>query len=743
MIGVVGLLIGSAAMASQSPATQDRTNLALGKKVAFSPIPNSPLTAKGETDPTDLTDGKLSERPDHQLWFESSAVGWEYGGRVNLAVDLGQECDIDEIAIRLLGGGVASTGGAMCFPGWVEALVSSDGEHYTKVSEFSRWNKDEFDKFGIVQKQGECNVDTLRFKDMKAHGRYVGFRIYGSSVLASDELYVYGTPSAEQHPAVSKAKDGFTISHPQVYFHKPTLELATNVTLPVPVGLAVPQSEGAAVTLRLILPPGVKIAGGAVGGVNATAHNGNEYLFTAKEGKTDKVFGRLYLIADGWKNGQQGALRYSFDDGNWNSGPLTIPIRAIQVPIAPRLRKIMATMGWWPSTSVGWTDQLRSLKTLGINTYNVFGQWLPKDHNDPRWSMLEEARKQGFFISNIDSPLHELVNSHPDQKEIYDQFEDGTVGKHLCISYRGQYYQEEIQRYAKIMAAVRPDFSSQDIELWGWAGPTDSVKCTRCLADYTASKAGSWAKWQQGKGTQIIHDLITAARQAVKEAGGNPDFNTGGYDFRPDQVYQQLFDFNSLYPKLQSVSQVSVYSSLQAADLEYLGNETRTDRSKLPRSDVMPWNTPGDAGTFPGETFTWALLEHYCNGASGIWFWSSRMWDSEDLIAYNKVIRAIAPVEEVIVDGQLVGKDAAVDGPGRVSGMKLDGRMVLLIADYYGKTDGSVRLTLNLSKPSTLRDLFTGQSVGGPLSVGEQKIVIQLEEARARLLELVPTSPNP
>jgi hypothetical protein len=185
-------------------------------------------------------------------------------------------------------------------------------------------------------------------------------------------------------------------------------------------------------------------------------------------------------------------------------------------------------------------------------------------------------------------------------------------------------------------------------------------------------------------------------------------------------------------------SQVSTYTSLQAADIAFIGDEARADRSKLPRSDVMPWLTPGDAGVFPGEAFQWALAECYANGSRGIWFWSSRVWDSEDLIAYNRVIRAIAPVEDVIVKGDLVGSDAKVDGAGRVSGMKLGGRMVLLAADYFGKSGGAVKLQLNLPGKSALRDLFTGQAVGGVLSSGGQTVTIPLDGQRARLLEVVP-----
>ncbi len=741
-VGVALLVGGAAAMAEPTPPMQGRTDLAKGKAVAFSPEPGYSLTKKGGTDQTDLTDGKLGKRPDHRLWFESAAVGWSYPGRFNLAVDLGKACDIDEIAIRLQNG--SAPGGGRQFPGWVEAFVSTDGAHYTKVGEFSQWNRGDFEKFGIGQGRGTSWVDCLRFKDLKAHGRWVGFRIYGNMTAVSDELYVFGKESAGARAAGSATPPtGFTVTHPQVYFHKPYLEVATNVTLPVPVGLDTPSAEGSPVTLTLEVPAGLELVGGSVGGVKVeeskpqAADGGRRYTFSTKEGKTNKVFGRIYLKADGWKDGQAGALRYQFGDGKWQSPMLSIPVHAVDIPQTPRLKTIMASLGWWNSAAVDWPGQLEAFRALGMNTFNVFGMWMPSDPKDPAWANLEEARKAGFFISNIDSPLGPIVKKHKGQKEVYDQFEDGTVGKKLCISYRGKYYQEEIQRFATMMAAVKPDFSSEDIELWGWAGPLDSVKCTRCQFDFQKSGLGSWAAWQQSKGKEMIHDLVTAARKAVKEAGGH-DFSTGCYDFRPGHVYQQLFDFNALYPELLNSSQVSTYTSLQAADLEFIGDEARKDRGQLPRSDVMPWLTPGDAGVFPGESFQWALLECYANGSRGIWFWSSRMWDSEDLIAYNRVIRAIAPVEEVIVKGDLVGADAKVEGEGRISGMKQGNRMVLLAADYYGKTGGAVKVRLKVPGDSTLRDLMTGRSVGGPLAAGEQTVTIPLEGQRGRLLEVVP-----
>jgi len=729
--------IGCAAL----PSAQGRTDLALGKKVLFSPPPNHSGTRKGDTDATDLTDGKTSAQKSNRLWYESTSVGWSYPGRFNLAVDLGQNCDIDEIAIRLQNGTVGS---GILFPGWVEAFVSNDGEHYAKVAEFSRWNKGDFQKFNIKQGKtvGDTWVDCLRFSNLKTHGRFVGLRIYGNSIAVSDELYVFGSPNANA-TVTSGTPSDFTVTQPEVYFHKPYLELANNIPLPEPIGLNTPDANGSDVTLTLDLPPGLQISGGKIGGIDVASvkpkvlsDGWNEYIFSAKAAKANKVFGQIYMQASGWKDGQTGALRYQFSDANWQSPQMSLPVHAVNVPAAPRLKTIMASLGWWESTRCGWPDELKTFRILGMNTFPVIGKWLPQNANDPQWKMLEQARRDGFFISNIDSPLYEIIRNHKDAKEIYDQFADGTVGKKLCVCYRGQYYQEMIDYFAGMMAKVKPDFASEDIEMWS-GGPKDSRNCTRCQEDFKKSGLPTWEAWQAAKGREMISDLMTAGRKAVKDAGGH-DFQNGMYDLRPGETYQDVFNFNSLYPQLLQRSEVSTYTSLQPGDLEYIGDQARKDRAQLPRSDVMPWNTPGDAGTFSGDDFMWSLLENYANGARGIWFWSSRMWDAEDLIAYNKVIRAIAPMEDVITNGNLVGLSATVQGPGRVSGVKLGSRMMLLVADYFGKSDGTVKVQLNLPAKSTLRDLTSGQAIGKVLLPGRQTVDIPLNGQRARLLEIAP-----
>jgi hypothetical protein len=742
------LLCGVSAplLAEELPPLEGRTNLAAGAAVQFAPNPNYSITARNGQDASDLTDGQLTKREDREIWREPEAVGWSYGGRVNLALDLGKPCEINEIAIRLLGG---SPQPGISIPLWVEAFVSDDGERYTKVAEFSRWNQGDLKKFGVPEDKGKAWVHALRFENLKARGRWVGLRMYTNGVAVSDELYVFGQPvaGAEAGSTPSPAADSFSVTQPQPYFHKPELILTTNLAAPLPIGLVTPDGKPATgkVELALDVPPGVLLRAGSIGKVpletiapEKLPDGGQRYRFSVDKPNADKVFGRLYVQASGWRDGQTGALRYRFAHDDWQSAGQSIPLRAVTVPQGPRLKKIMAGMGWWsPADTILWPDALQAWRTLGFNDFPLFGMWMPKDSADPQWQLVEKARGDGFTITNIDSPLHKMQTNHKNEPEIYCQLETGP-GKFLCPSYRGPFYDEEIQRFSSMMARVKPDYSSQDIELWGWRGPVDSRNCSRCQADFKASGLASWEEWQLVQGDEMWSDLINGARTELKKVGADPNFVTGGYDFRPGHAYQNVFGFDRLYPQVMDVGQVSTYTNFSPYGLELTGDATRDDRAKLPRSDVMPWLSPGDSGVFPGEAFQWALLESYCNGARGIYFWSSRVWDAESLVAYARVLRAIAPVEDVIVQGELLGDAVQVEGAGRLSGMRNQREMVLLAADYSGQTSGIIKLRLDVPERVQIRDLFTGKVLHENLPRGAQTIAVPLDGAPARLLHVSP-----
>lgn len=738
------LLATCASRGADLPPTQGRQNLAAGREAHFAPVPNYNLTARKDTDATDLTDGKLTDRKDLRMWFDSKAVGWSYGGRVNLAVDLGKSCQIDEIAIRLLAGSPVA---GVSFPGWIEALVSADGEHYVKVGECSRWYEKDWARFGVPEERGQAFIHCLRFTDLKAHGRWVGLRLYANGLTTSDEIYVFGKPVAQATPSASldssHSPSDFSVTQIQPYFHKPEIVLATNLPLPVPVGVVVPPNASRQQTeLRLELPRGVKLLGGTSGKADLTeltpetTPQGLAYRIKLAPKATDKVAARLYLQAEGLADGQRKPMLYSFQSSDWRSPIMAMPIRAVTVPAAARPKRLMTSMGWWSASETSrWPRALDTWETLGLNTFPLFATWMKE--GDPLWKFVDEARRRGFFVANIDSPLHRMADRRKNKPEIFHQFAEGKVGDKLCPSYRGPYYQEEVQRFAKEMGRARPDFVSLDIELWGWRGPIDNDKCSRCRQDFSASGLKDWDAWLLAKGDEMWRDLVGEARTEVKKAGGR-EFEIGGYDFRPGAAYQKLWSVDRQYPAWMQSSQVSTYTCLAPYHLELIGDEARQDRSRLKRSDVLPWITPGDAGTFPGEAFEWALLECYANGARGIWFWSSRVWDSEDLIAYNRVIRALTPVEPLLLEGELIGQQAVVQGPGRVSGIRRGNEMLLLVADYFGVCRGTIQLTLDVPARSEIRDLLADSVFAANVQPGKNQLKVPLQGSRACLLHVRP-----
>jgi hypothetical protein len=739
--GLSLMVTASAGGAGSLPPTEGRQNLAAGREVQFAPLPNYRQTAKN--DATDLTDGKLSSRKDAHLWFDPKTVTWMYAGRVNMAVDLGQNCQIDEIAIRLLAG--SPTAGTS-FPGWVEALVSGDGEHYVKVGEFCRWRANDGARFDVPQERGKAFVHCLRFTGLHARGRWVGVRLYANALTSSDELYVFGKSDgqlvAQSTKNANESPSDFSVTRIQPYFHKPELVLTTNLPLPVPVGAVVPPGvQGQQSELTLELPRGVRLVAGAGDGddlAGLAPHPSRSGVHKIKllPKTTNKVVARLYLQADGLADGEQTSLAYSFQTGGWQSPVMALPIRAVTVAAAKRPKRLMTSLGWWSATDTArWPRALDTWETIGLNTFPLFAARMAED--SPLWKLVEEARRRGFFIANIASPFHGLTTLGKAKPEVFHQFADGTVSSRLCPSYRGPCYQEEIHRFAQEMGRARPHFCSLDIELWGWRGPVDSKKCSRCQQDFAASGLKDWDAWLVAKGDAMWHDLVGAARGEIRKRGG-ADFEIGGYDFRPGDAYQNVWSFDRQYPAWMQSGQVSTYTCLAPHNLELIGNEARQDRARLPRSDLLPWITPGDAGTFPGEAFQWALLECYVNGARGIWFWSSRVWDAEDLIAYNRVIKAITPVEPILLDGELLAARGAVQGPGRLSGIRRGNDLVLLVADYFGDSHGSVALQLDLPARSEIRDLLADRVFAADVPAGKNRIQVPLEGSRARLLYVRP-----
>jgi len=724
------------AAAQEARDADPRQNLALGKPALYLPAPDYGLTAEGDSDAQDLTDGRLTERADQCMWFETLAVGWSYSGRVNLALDLGEVQPIAEVAVRFMGG---SPQAGVTMPGWVELVVADTLEGpYHKVAEYSKWRPGEAARFGVPAYEGRPWVHRLRFTDLQTRGRYVGLRFYAGGLSCIDEMFVFAGEHDPRSATFDEASlTDFTLTQAAPYLHKPLAHVTSNIVTPLTLGcVAAPREAAEPMSVTLTLPEGVEALAGSVGGVPvAEAQVGGALTFTfSTKGESTKTFGRLYLTGAP-RDGAAPELQYQLTWGGFQSPRVTVPMEFIEIPPQPvQPRRLMTSLSWWDLGSTkGWPRWEEAFARIGFNTVPAMATWLnPEDQET--LDFAAEVRTKGFRLQAIDSPWHRMLESHASDPELYCQFADGTHGPSMCPSYRGPRYEEELQRIAIAVRLLQPSYLALDIELWSWQGPLDAEKCTRCQADKAARGVETWEEWKLQQGEAMWSDLRNAVQRAVQEGGG-PPCEMGGYDFRPGVNYQFFWPFDRLYPEAMQSGQVSTYTPLEPYHIELIGNEVRKDRAKLPRSDQLPWITPGDAGTFPGEAFYHALLEVFCNGSRGVNFWSSRVWDGDLLAAYARAVRAVAPVEDILIDGQPFLPE--VEGPGRVSGMRLGDEIVLLVADYHGVTDGTVRVKLDVPQPVTVTDLDRREEISR-LEAGPQVLAVDLQDETVKVLRLRP-----
>lgn len=719
-------------------------NLAAGKPVRFAPAPNYRLTMKGDTDTHDLTDGRLSERPDRAMWFESHCVGYSYPGLANMAIDLGSQKNIGDVVIRFQGG---SPQPGICTPGWIDLYASATGDTYTRIASYSRWTAGDNERFNVPPNEGKAWIHPFRFADLNVRARYVGISFYGTGVTVCDEWRILEAESPGVTP--EDPITPFSVTRPQLYFHKPEVPISAGMSTPTAVGLILPPDwKPVEAILEMQLPPEVTVEAGAVGGVrvdqariatgDAAADSGTRYRFPVTLETGGKTWGRLYLRSAA-KGDSRGAIRLRWILEDTPTPRHTYPFRVIELPRASRPETLLTGLGWWSlGASRTWPEALAVFEHLGFNTVPVFARWLDRDDPAAELAFVEQARQQGFRIVNIDSPFHHMLARHKGSKDLYAQFEDGTVGSRFCPSYRGPLYEAEIERLARETALVGASYLACDIELWNWRGPQDCEACTRCQADFTQANSDDWAEWRLQKGEEIWRDLATAVKQAVRQAHTKQTerpaaVDIGGYDFRPGHNYQHLWPFDRLYPEFIDASQVSTYTPLHPYHLTLIGDRVREDRARLPESDVLPWLTPGDAGTFPGEAFYHAILECFANGARGTYFWSGRVWDAETLAAYARAIAAVAPAETIILRGNLAD-DVSVTPEIRLRGMRYREDYFLLAANYHGPEAVTATIRLPAAVHArTVIDTDTGQAIA-VLRPEERTLRVTLPDGGARPL---------
>jgi len=750
----LGILLSSA---TSTRALAQRNNLALGKPVTYLPAVAVPdvNTAK-----TRLTDGEIAPDLTQPTWWQRGVV-WQFCGRSNLCVDLGSVQAIEEVAIRLLGGSPWDKTASIALPDRVIVVVSENirGPYY-KAAEYSKWLPGHDQRHNLPREAGQPFVHRMRFEDLGTKGRYVGIQFTVPTFAISDELFVYqGTHKAQGVTYKREAIHGFSVTDAQIYLHKPYVTITSNVYTPLPIGALATGDAKKPVTLKFTVPEGIALAekgniefGVPPGRMTSATKDGratytwqfdSQLSLPRKAGQTaqcDQNFGRLFFTGSPVDKDAAPVFSHSLKWGDYQSPETTYPIRVVEVPEQPVTpKRLLLGQGWsrFPDARV-WPEWDKAFRRIGYNTVSGMApRWMvdKAENLDPELAFVNEARQKGYKIQLVGCVLDGLWPGLG-EAEVRCRLEDGTAAFRLCPSYRGAVYAREMNYLTKVMALFKPDYFSQDLEFWS-DGCGLPPTCTRCQADKEKSGIASWDAWKLAKGREIWRDIYTAMEKGRQQVDG-PMFRVGLFNQQANHggVYHSVWRFSDMYPDRLHAAEQRYYSALGAHHLGIVGDDIRAERRLLNGNHVTPYVPEGTFGAFPGEEFYYMMLEAFCNGAIGVMPFSNRVTDGDLLVNHARAIRAIAPVEDIVMDGDLFDA-VTVRGPGRVSAKKLGDRILLLAADYWVDTD-AVTLRIDLNTHVRIRDLDK-QTELGALEAGKYtELRVKLGDDRAKLLLLRP-----
>ena len=716
------------------------TNLVAGKKLSFSPSTKSyPLTWKGNTDSTDLTDGQFA-RDDDMIWFDSRAVSWS-DRRMNLSImaDLGEVQPVEKAVIRICGGRINPKYGISMLPPVLEAWVSKDGRHYylarrlTKVQESEQADADWNTLYylpEIVSNTGPTYVYPFELK-IHADARYVVIRSPKQYHMTTDEVAII---QAEK-------KDGnynqVYESAPEMLFHSTAFLKTAYDKFYVPSNIHLPNwlilddrrtDKRGKLTYSIDLPEQI-----------VCIPDSSSYpAFTRKLIRVEKKGERqiYHFLFDAPPEKQQYYLRsglgpfYFRAEGKIPAGGMYVklitqvdgkilhtsqfPLAVLEIPKAKYPQKLSTGIGWFDNRYIAnWPEQFKSLKHIGINTVSLFP--LMKDAS--RCSeYLENSRKHHFKLRSQISPssfIRQLAAAQRAEAEIACQIQQKANSpaarkNFICPAYRGKYYLEAIRRIEEQQNVYQSDYVTFDDEAWYYSGAPDVfTACSRCNA-LRQNKNMSWKQYV----AWVQADFLSGFYKAVKKA--NPSSMVGFYAVQPfNRVGSEIFGsvsmngFEELFPRFCDEVQPSNYST----NTEKIHHQTRAvfKAVKDPRR-INRWLSAG-TGAYGAETYGAAaehqLVESLMNGCSGMQYYQMNSLTSP--LDYYYIARALQMLnvhEDILMNGtldeQFVGSNPNLLYTARTFGKKT----LFLAGNYHAHQQASTVIPVN---KAVVTDLKTGK----------------------------------
>ena len=709
-------LVGTTAAESRAEwrRVTDGEELALGRAVRFFPKPNYRLTTD-DNDAHDLTDGLLSVRSDDRVWFSKDAVGWHYGvgtgTGILMVVDLGQAQPVGQVALRTLGG---REQGGLELPASVELLASLDGTRYHRLQRLAKLTAAESDlsdfktAFYIPEEGTAFMVPIVCAHPVRA--RFIALRVTPQSSLFVDQLSILkardGTPlkDLESYPSAQVFTDGLAAVPRSGEFVVPT-----NITTPNWIeiqdftGLDPAQRRAG---FRLELPEGLELlpqskpAFTEAKSVRVGMRSYDFARLSSRGGSPNlEPQGPLYITRRAGAKIPPAAsvVLTGLLDGQ-TSHPLEYPLKLVEIPTVPRLPALDVSLAWMTDeVEMAWPDFLPNFSRMGFNLVSTFPRFFPAKREGawPSAEFLAQARQQGYRVVHNESPFHVMAAAiqsamaagkiEPSEAaEIFNQVK-GKPGKYLSPLYRGRFFQEELQRAARMTALAQPDHVYLDIELW--ANSVVEAKGDPRVQDALTASGLSWDDFITNTGSEALGALVKAMRDAVPDRR----LTVGLYNADPGRpVMDGMFQWSKIHPGIIDVAMPSIYVQGRALDV---AKRIRTDYEAMQSHQIIPWLTAGTYGEFPSRLMEPMVLESILNGARGLTYYSFSDFDPMDFYYHARALSTLARFPNLLQTGKPVpckGSNAALHYTCFAS----ETEALVLVGNYGNAPHGEVTLAL-------------------------------------------------